>query len=173
MRDRADDRYEDYDDRPRSKKRRRRGNDNTILLIVGGVLLLGFIFVCAGGAAVVAIVLLKRSADRVLLDHAGNLTANDPVDPFGGPGINTHMKVFQVPMRPGKTYIITMDSEDFDAYLRVESPIGQNVAEDDDSGGNLNARIEFRPGQAGMFRVIATSFKGGIGRFRLKVQEAD
>jgi hypothetical protein len=111
---------------------------------------------------------------KVILNQAGNLTQNDPPDPTPDlKEVNARMKIHQVMMQPGKTYVITMTSEDFDPYLRVESPTGVNLAEDDDSGGDLNALIVFRPTQAGMHRVIATSFDGDLGRYRLKVQEAD
>lgn len=110
---------------------------------------------------------------KVVLNKVAKLTNNDPLDPRAPLEANARMKAFPVQLQAGKTYVITMDSQDFDTYLRLESPTGENLAEDDDSGGDLNARIDFRPGQAGMFRVIATSFDGGVGQFRLKVQEAD
>jgi hypothetical protein len=111
---------------------------------------------------------------KIVLDTNGTLAAKDAVDPSPAlQGKNARMKVHEVSMQPGKTYVITLDSNDFDAYLRVESPNGEQVAEDDDSGDGFNAKIVFRPEQAGMFRVIATSFNGRLGRYHLKVQEAN
>jgi hypothetical protein len=81
------------------------------------------------------------------------------------------MKVHEVQMQPGKTYVVTMNSAEFDSYLRIESPNGEQLVEDDDSGGALNAKIVFAPNQPGAHRVIATSFNGGLGRYQLKVQE--
>ena len=49
----------------------------------------------------------------------------------------------------------------------------RGLAEDDDGGGGLNAQIVFRPTEPGMYRVIATSFAGGLGQYQLKIQEAD
>ena len=48
---------------------------------------------------------------------------------------------------------------------------GKKLAEDDDSGGGLNARIVFRAAQAGTYRLQATSFNGGAGAFTLTVRE--
>src|SRR5262245_12911397 len=59
---------------------------------------------------------------KVVLDKNGTLAANDPVDPSPElQGRNARMKVHEVSMQPGKTYVITLDSNDFDAFLRVES----------------------------------------------------
>jgi len=45
-----------------------------------------------------------------------------------------------------------------DPFLRLEDRDGLVLAEDDDSGGNLNARIVFKPGKTGTYRVVATTF---------------
>jgi hypothetical protein len=68
------------------------------------------------------------------------------------------------------TYIIDMESKDFDSYLRIEDSTGKQLAEDDDSGGNLNARIRFLPPQDGVYQIIATTFAGGAGTYTLKVR---
>src|SRR5262249_25886133 len=52
-------------------------------------------------------------------------------------------KIHVVPMKAGSVYTIDMVSNEFDAYLRLEDSSGKELAEDDDSGGNLNARIIF------------------------------
>jgi hypothetical protein len=44
-------------------------------------------------------------------------------------------------------------------------------AEDDDSGGGLNARITFRAPADGIYRIRATSFNNGRGPFTLTVRE--
>ncbi len=67
-------------------------------------------------------------------------------------------KIFDVKMLAGKSYSIDMTSQRIDSYLRLEDATGKNLAEDDDSGGNLNARIIFRPGHDGVYRVISTTF---------------
>ena len=44
-------------------------------------------------------------------------------------------------MTAGKTYTIDMVSKQIDSYLRLEEASGKQLAEDDDSGGNLNAKL--------------------------------
>jgi hypothetical protein len=74
-------------------------------------------------------------------------------------------------MQEGKTYVINLTSTAFDSYLILESPGGQAVARDDDSGGNLNARIIYRAAEAGTYRVIVTALNARTGPFQLYAQE--
>ncbi|HYT94754.1 MAG TPA: PPC domain-containing protein [Gemmataceae bacterium] len=86
---------------------------------------------------------------------------------------------FQAPYRnydhnfvKGKSYLIDLESTDFDAYLRLEDPRGVQVAVDDDSGGNLNARISHTATETGTFRLIATGYgRDTRGKFTLTVRE--
>jgi hypothetical protein len=89
-------------------------------------------------------------------------------------------KVFTVNMTAGKTYTIRHNHTNqnnfnnpnlFDPYLRLEDSNMNEVARDDDSGGNLNALITYRPTQTGLYRVIATSLGGGTGSFILQITE--
>jgi len=81
-------------------------------------------------------------------------------------------KIYQVKMFKGKTYTIDMVSNRFDTYLRIETLAGKQLAEDDDSGGQLNARISFRPTENAVYRVIGTSFDpNAVGAFTLTVRE--
>lgn len=52
-------------------------------------------------------------------------------------------------MKAGKVYTIDMVSKDFDSYLRLFDPKGNQLEEDDDSGGDLNSRIVFNCTQDG------------------------
>lgn len=76
-----------------------------------------------------------------------------------------------VKMQAGKTYTIDLISDDFDAFLRLLNPDGKQVAFDDDSGGDLNARIVYRCEQAGEFRIVMTNLDRRAGAFVLKVRE--
>ncbi len=82
-----------------------------------------------------------------------------------------HCKTFSVRLEAGHTYTIDMESKQVDAYLRLESERGTNLAEDDDSGGNLNARIRYRAMTSGTHYIVATTYKEGTGEFVLRVQE--
>jgi Ca2+-binding EF-hand superfamily protein len=77
-------------------------------------------------------------------------------------------KVFTVFLDRDKTYQFDHISQAFDAYLYLEDPDGNIVAEDDDSGGGNNARIVYQADKTGLHRVIATSLDGnGTGAFTL------
>lgn len=190
-----DDVDDDERERPRPARRRESGwtSQHTLMAVLlggGGLALV----LCLGGVGGVAFLLLRagdrigRARDRaeaqhrmvaagmgrIVFDQHGALAFNDPPDPTPELAeVGARMKVHLVHLEAGKTYIISLDSNDFDAYLRVESPAGRPLAEDDDGGGNLNARLEFRPTETGLFRVIATSWDGRVGAFHLTVQEAN
>jgi hypothetical protein len=97
----------------------------------------------------------------------GVLDQNDPVDQVR----QQLCKTFKVKLEAGKSYTIDMISQQVDSFLRLEDAGGKQLAQDDDSGGNLNARIVFRAAQEGIYSVITTTFAGGVGSFTLKVRE--
>lgn len=66
-------------------------------------------------------------------------------------------------------YVIEMRSSALDSYLRLDGPNDFSV-EDDDSAGNLDARISQRL-QPGVYRLSASSFDdSGSGSYTLTVQ---
>ena len=81
-----------------------------------------------------------------------------------------HFLVHEVNLEQGKTYLIDLKSKQFDAFLRLESRRGEKLREDDESGGDHNARIEFTPDHSGTFRLVATTFgTGQVGAYELTV----
>jgi tetratricopeptide (TPR) repeat protein len=84
--------------------------------------------------------------------------------------------VYQVKLTAGKTYVIEMVSPNqqaLDPFLVLSDAAGKKLAEDDDSGGGLNARIVFRAEQTGAFRIEARSFQNrGAGPFTLTIRES-
>jgi hypothetical protein len=110
---------------------------------------------------------LKDGQARV----TAKLTKEDPQD-TSSMGRGTPCKVYSVELKAGKEYQIDMVSKEFDAYLRLETPEGKQVAADDDSGGALNARIIFLPVKDGKYRVITTTFANpSVGEFTLTVRQ--
>jgi hypothetical protein len=82
--------------------------------------------------------------------------------------------LYQVKFAAGKTYVIDMVSPDqkaLDPYLFLFDAAGKQLAEDDDGGGGLNARIVFRAAKDGTYRIRATSCNAGRGAFTLTVRE--
>jgi hypothetical protein len=97
----------------------------------------------------------------------GQIAATDPPDKVRQ---GSRCKVYTLRMVQGGTYRIHMTSGNFDTYLRLEDPAGQQVAADDDSGGGLNSLINYPCPRTGTYRVIATTFRGGAaGDFTLAV----
>jgi hypothetical protein len=74
------------------------------------------------------------------------------------------------------TYNIDMTTTDatLNPYLKLLDSDGKLVAEDDDSGGEKNARLEYRPKAAGVFQIVTLPFdeNSASGRFVLQVRVA-
>ena len=81
--------------------------------------------------------------------------------------------VHEVKMLASKTYVLDMESPKFDTYLRLEDAKGKVLDENDDiSADDQNSRLIFSPKEAGVYRVIATSFQQqGSGAYTLKIRE--
>ena len=90
----------------------------------------------------------------------------------GGNNNNKRCKEYIVDLEAGKQYILDLESRNFDAYLRIGFLNGTKIAEDDDSGGNLNSRIRFMPAESGSYVITATSLSGGSGAYTLTVRES-
>jgi serine/threonine protein kinase len=81
--------------------------------------------------------------------------------------------IFQVRLKGGVAYeidLISPNSKALDPYLVLQDGQRQTLAQDDDSGGNRNARIIFRAPADGVYRLRATSFGLGRGSFTLTVR---
>jgi tetratricopeptide (TPR) repeat protein len=115
----------------------------------------------------------------ILEQHEGTLVGpvhdvGDGLKLQGKLDAQTATLVYQVKLSAGKLYVIDMVSPDpkaLDPYLKLKDADGQQVAEDDDSGGGLNARIIYRAPRDGVYRIHATSFNAGSGAFTLTVRE--
>ena len=94
------------------------------------------------------------------------LTKDDPLDKVR----QKHCRIYDVKMKMGATYVIDLTSKQFDAFLRLESAGGKQLAQDDDSGGGNNARIRFTAPADNVYRIVATSFGTETGLFMLKVR---
>jgi hypothetical protein len=80
-------------------------------------------------------------------------------------------KTYTFKMVEGKTYQIDMIAV-YDTYLRLENAAGDQVAADDDSGGNLQARIIYPSPKTQDYTIICTTYSGGVtGKFNLTVRD--
>src|SRR5262249_6268300 len=78
-------------------------------------------------------------------------------------------KAIQVPIEAGYSYDIWQRSAQIDSLLKLYDPQGKLVALDDDSGGNLDARILFDAKEAGSYRLVATTYKEQLGAFSVEI----
>jgi len=64
--------------------------------------------------------------------------------------------------------VFSLNSEDFDSFLQIESTDGEVLKTDDDGGDGLNARIVFVAPEAGDYRLTVRSYSGdGTGAYVL------
>jgi hypothetical protein len=111
---------------------------------------------------------LEAPTETKPVEIRGRLQEGDFVDPVH----NQAAKIYDVELAEGTLYTITQSSQDFDAFLRIRDANGKELGSDDDSGGNLDARILFMPPTRGVYRVVATSFDDGRGNFQLVIRPA-
>jgi hypothetical protein len=94
-----------------------------------------------------------------------------PRDPIAEP--TSTRTEHRVQMQAGQRYVITADSEAFDAMLRLLRPGStEPLAEDDDSGGGTTPRIVYTPQTSGEYIVQVSSFTpSGHGEYALSVTQ--
>jgi hypothetical protein len=112
---------------------------------------------------------LKVKAERQLMSIEDELTINDV------PYRNGHYcKIIKLKLKARHIYTIDLVQREggWDPYLYLENDKMEVLAQDDDSGGMLNARLRYVPKQTGEYRIIATTFAPDmVGGFRLTVRE--
>ena len=87
-------------------------------------------------------------------------------DPLYQPQRDSHFKAYPLKVKAGQFYILDLVKKSpIDPYLYLENDKKDIVASDDDSGGNLNARIVFRADKDGAYRIIATTLTKAEGAF--------
>jgi tetratricopeptide (TPR) repeat protein len=72
----------------------------------------------------------------------------------------------------GDTVTIAMNSPDFDTYLVLLSPSGEELATNDDYARSLNSTIVFTLPSTGTYKVLARSFSGQGGNYVVTVANA-
>jgi hypothetical protein len=100
--------------------------------------------------------------------NKGTLTANSPISNLRA---GCYCTVYNVKLTAGTVYTIDLRSTDFDAYLYLLDDFGGILAQDDDSGGGLDARIVIRATYTGQHQIVVTTFGQGMrGNFTLLVR---
>lgn len=95
-----------------------------------------------------------------------SLTSRDPVRRT----VRAPYHVWLLQGRRGDRLTVDLVSPDFDAYLIVRDPDGFTLGSDDDSGGELNARLHLILAREGTYRILATAVTDSArGRYTLSV----
>jgi S1-C subfamily serine protease len=127
-----------------------------------------------GGQLTETQALVRSPGGKVIFEKSGKITTEDATD-------QKHLQAFaqsyKIKMKPGAIYTIDMarsNSKELDPYLRLEDSEGKQLGEDDDGGGNQNARIVFRPRKEDEYRVVATTCEPGqTGSYKVTVRQLD
>ncbi|MGF1468979.1 MAG: caspase family protein [Sandaracinaceae bacterium] len=73
---------------------------------------------------------------------------------------------------PRRSVALRLESTDFDPYLIVRSPSGQQEDNDDLAPGSLNSGIDIPVAEPGPYQVVVTSYRPGeTGAYRLRATE--
>lgn len=68
-------------------------------------------------------------------------------------------------------YDLTLEADELDPVLELQTADGEILEQNDDYGGGTNARIR-RPLAAGKYRILAMSLGSNTGRYRLRAEAA-
>ncbi|WP_292038973.1 MULTISPECIES: PPC domain-containing protein [unclassified Brevundimonas] len=97
---------------------------------------------------------------------AGRIDDKSPQNMSGGRSVYYSLNV-----RAGESYEVALTSDDFDTYLEVFDPHDKSIAADDDSGGDLNSRLQLHPEEDAVYTIEARPLSSGItGDFEIKVE---
>jgi hypothetical protein len=103
---------------------------------------------------------------------SGRIATTDPVLYQRG-----RFKVYQFQASPGRRYIATLESDDFDAYLTVARTVGgitdHMLTDDDGTGEGTGSRLRFTVPTAGTYLLLAQSLdEDDAGAFTLRLDTA-
>jgi len=94
----------------------------------------------------------------------GNLDAGDPTFETGG----EYHDLYVFDGAEGDTVRVELSSADFDTYLGLVTPSGEEIANDDFEGATDRSIIDLTLPETGRYRVQATSYSAAeTGRYRL------
>lgn len=102
------------------------------------------------------------------VEVSGELTSDD-----GSNDAGQRADAFSFTAEAGQRLAITLDSNDFDAYLQLFGPNGSSLGEDDDGGNEgTNSRLIRTLADTGTYVVQARALGGqGLGAYTLKIEE--
>ena len=111
----------------------------------------------------------QQDAEPIELDGPavmGNLDNKDNILPVD----NSYYDIYAFEGTAGQEVTIEMSSDEIDSYLILLSADGSELAQDDDSGGDKNAKITVTLPIDGTYTFLANSYEAGqSGNYQLKV----
>src|ERR1044072_7327318 len=102
----------------------------------------------------------------------GNLSSDDPE--FTGD--STYFERWILPVKPNQSFTVDLESPDFDAYLILTKGRGDKLVENDDGGGNCNARLVYTATDDHPLRIVVNTASRPhlqTGHFTLRVTEGE
>ncbi|MGK2858931.1 MAG: PPC domain-containing protein [Thermoanaerobaculia bacterium] len=117
-------------------------------------------FTLPGGAACTVTPMTCNTVRSGTLEQ-GDCTANSDA---------TYLDVWTFHGNIGQTVTITMRSTSFDSYLYLGDPSGNMVAADDQSGGELDAKITFTLTESGEWGIVANQVYPASGSYQLTLE---
>jgi len=145
--------------------------DETSSRVIYGATETGVVFVGANvaegrGEGAYTLTFQSVLAGQLVFDEAGLLTDGDERardESFYDP--------YPLEVRAGHTYVISMESEDFDAYLLLVDEQDERIAANDDAIGT-DSRLVWRAGRTQSLRVFANSYAAGMtGEYQIRARE--
>ena len=108
------------------------------------------------------------SGGAVKETHRGRLEEGDSAHPQDG----SYYDFYTFDTKEGFSIVIEMSSDDFDSYLLLNAPNGEQLAQNDDvSEDDLNARIAITAPTDGTYTVFANSRSDGeTGGYTLSIE---
>ena len=97
---------------------------------------------------------------------SGRLNEDSPKSDSGAPA-----DLYRFTGRAGQRVAISLKADDFDSYLELFDANHNSLATDDDSGGELNARLTFVLPEDGDYLIEARGFSDATGSYDLKLEE--
>lgn len=85
--------------------------------------------------------------------YEGSLTQTSPTMEDGSAYVEHSIR-----LEAGQQVDISLESDDFDAYIQVRDPNNEVLGEDDDSGGGTNAHLTMLAPSAGRYTILANSY---------------
>lgn len=112
--------------------------------------------------------LAKQLDFDALIEIKGNLDRESHVLPVD----NSYYDLYAFKGRAGQQISIEMSSNQIDSYLILLNSKDQELAQDDDSGEEQNARIVITLPEDGTYKLLANSYKAGeSGEYELKIEK--